>query len=113
MQVVERIDIAGIARARAVDLDHVVVGHERTRTDVALQVPGLGPERAAHEDGVGALARPLWAAARSLTGDAGARQLMDGSETEVDCTGTGDPVDVDTLDDLRSLEEIPNMIEEQ
>ena len=52
-----------------------------------------------------ALARPLWTAARALTGDAGARQLMDGSEVEVDCTGTGDPADVDTLDDLRSLEE--------
>jgi CTP:molybdopterin cytidylyltransferase MocA len=49
--------------------------------------------------------RPLWPAARALTGDAGARQLMDGSEIEVDCTGTGDPADVDTLDDLRSLEE--------
>ena len=52
-----------------------------------------------------AIARPLWPAARALTGDAGARQLMDGTEVEVDCTGTGDPADVDTLDDLRSLEE--------
>jgi len=53
------------------------------------------------------LARSLWPAARALGGDAGARQLMDGSEVEVDCTGTGDPADVDTLDDLRSLEENP------
>ena len=52
-----------------------------------------------------ALARTLGPAAGALTGDAGARQLMDGSEVEVDCTGTGDPADVDTLDDLRSLEE--------
>ena len=52
-----------------------------------------------------AIARSLWPAARALTGDLGARQLMDGSEAEVDCTGTGDPADVDTLDDLRSLEE--------
>ena len=52
-----------------------------------------------------AISRSLWPAARALTGDAGARQLMDGSEAEVDCTGTGDPADVDTLDDLRSLEE--------
>jgi len=52
-----------------------------------------------------AIARPLWSAARELTGDSGARQLMDGTEVEVDCTGTGDPADVDTLDDLRTLEE--------
>jgi CTP:molybdopterin cytidylyltransferase MocA len=55
----------------------------------------------------GGLSASQWAAARALTGDAGARQLMDGSEVEVDCTGTGDPTDVDTLDDLRSLEERP------
>jgi len=54
-----------------------------------------------------AIARALWPAARALVGDSGARQLMDGSEVEVDCTGTGDPTDVDTLDDLRSLEERP------
>jgi molybdenum cofactor cytidylyltransferase len=52
-----------------------------------------------------AISRSLWPRARALTGDAGARQLMDGRELEVDCTGTGDPADVDTLDDLRSLEE--------
>jgi molybdenum cofactor cytidylyltransferase len=54
-----------------------------------------------------AIARALWPAARALVGDSGARQLMEGSEVEVDCTGTGDPTDVDTLDDLRSLEERP------
>jgi CTP:molybdopterin cytidylyltransferase MocA len=51
------------------------------------------------------LARPVWPEARKLTGDEGARQLMDGREVEVDCTGTGDPADVDTLDDLHTLEE--------
>ena len=49
--------------------------------------------------------RSLWPAARALRGDVGARALMaDHEVVEVDCTGTGDPVDVDTLDDLRALE---------
>ena len=52
------------------------------------------------------LDRSLWAAARKLHGDVGARALMGIDDvTEVDCTDTGDPVDVDTLDDLRALEE--------
>jgi CTP:molybdopterin cytidylyltransferase MocA len=51
------------------------------------------------------LARPLWDAARSLRGDVGARALMADHEViEVDCTDTGSPADVDTLDDLRTLE---------
>jgi molybdenum cofactor cytidylyltransferase/nicotine blue oxidoreductase len=52
------------------------------------------------------LGRSLWPAARRLRGDTGARALMHEHEVvEVDCTGTGDPRDVDTLDDLRALEE--------
>lgn len=51
------------------------------------------------------LGRPVWAAASGLTGDEGARQLMRSHlVVEVDCTGTGDPADVDTLDDLRALD---------
>ncbi len=51
------------------------------------------------------LGRPLWHEARRLRGDVGARALMERHPvTEVDCTGTGDPTDVDTLDDLRKLE---------
>lgn len=51
------------------------------------------------------LDRSLWPAAGALRGDVGARALMATYEvTEVDCTGTGDPADVDTLDDLRALE---------
>jgi molybdenum cofactor cytidylyltransferase/nicotine blue oxidoreductase len=51
------------------------------------------------------LGRSLWAEANALDGDAGARTLMGRhGVTEVDCTGTGDPRDVDTLDDLRAIE---------
>jgi molybdenum cofactor cytidylyltransferase/nicotine blue oxidoreductase len=51
------------------------------------------------------LGRDLWANARALRGDVGARALMGDHEViEVDCTSTGDPRDVDTLDDLRALE---------
>lgn len=51
------------------------------------------------------LAREVWSGARELHGDVGARALMVGSAVvEVDCTGTGDPRDVDTLDDLHVLE---------
>jgi molybdenum cofactor cytidylyltransferase/nicotine blue oxidoreductase len=49
--------------------------------------------------------RPLWREARRLRGDVGARALMERHRvTEVDCTDTGEPTDVDTLDDLQALE---------
>ncbi|MEX0665263.1 MAG: nucleotidyltransferase family protein [Acidimicrobiia bacterium] len=52
------------------------------------------------------LGRNVWAAARRLTGDVGARALMGEHEVvEIDCTDTGSPRDVDTLEDLRALEE--------
>ena len=51
------------------------------------------------------LGRPLWHEARQLRGDVGARALMEHHDVaEVDCTGTGDPADVDSLDDLAALE---------
>lgn len=51
------------------------------------------------------LARSTWPAARALVGDEGARQLMGRHPVvEVDCTGTGDPSDVDTIGDLQALE---------
>lgn len=51
------------------------------------------------------LSRAVWREAEALTGDEGARQLMRTHRVvEVDCTGTGDPADVDTLDDLAVLD---------
>jgi len=51
------------------------------------------------------LDRTLWDDARALRADVGARALMrDHAVVEVDCSGTGDPTDVDTLDDLHSVE---------
>jgi molybdenum cofactor cytidylyltransferase/nicotine blue oxidoreductase len=52
------------------------------------------------------LARSLWPEARALDGDEGARVLMGTHPpVEVPCDGTGDPGDVDTLEDLRRLEQ--------
>lgn len=52
------------------------------------------------------LGRSLWPAARKLDGDEGARVLMRTHPVvEVACDGTGHPEDVDTLDDLRAMEE--------
>jgi molybdenum cofactor cytidylyltransferase len=51
------------------------------------------------------LDRTLWDDARTLRGDVGARALMRRHPVvDVDCTGTGDPSDVDTLDDLHTVE---------
>jgi CTP:molybdopterin cytidylyltransferase MocA len=48
----------------------------------------------------------MWAQARELDGDEGARVLMDDEAVEVDCTDTGSAADVDTLDDLREAERL-------
>ena len=52
------------------------------------------------------LGRTMWAKARELDGDEGARVLMDEGVVEVDCTDTGSSADVDTLDDLREAERL-------
>lgn len=50
------------------------------------------------------LGRQVWAAASQLRGDAGAKQLMaTRTVTEVPCDDTGDPFDIDTPTDLRTL----------
>jgi molybdenum cofactor cytidylyltransferase len=52
------------------------------------------------------LGRTMWAKARELDGDEGARVLMDEEAVEVDCTDTGSAADVDTIDDLREAERL-------
>jgi molybdenum cofactor cytidylyltransferase len=53
------------------------------------------------------LGRTVWAQARRLDGDEGARALMgEDGVVEVDCTDTGSAADVDTLDDLREAERL-------
>jgi CTP:molybdopterin cytidylyltransferase MocA len=47
------------------------------------------------------IARPLWPRVKELRGDIGARALMPETDvTEVDCTDTGSPDDIDTPADL-------------
>ena len=109
-----RVALEALAADLAVDAvcvglaDQPRVGAEAYRR-VAAAIESGAPLAVATYDGRRgnpvAIARTLWPVARALSGDAGARQLMDGREVEVDCTGTGDASDVDTLDDLRSLEE--------
>jgi molybdenum cofactor cytidylyltransferase len=52
------------------------------------------------------IARSLWPEARELTGDVGARALMQHHDVlPVPCDDTGSPADVDTYADLHHLEE--------
>lgn len=88
--------------------DQPRVGAEAYRRLVAAGESGAEIAVATYDGGRAnpvLLARSVWADAARLTGDEGARQLMrDHPVVEVDCTGTGDPADVDTLDDLVALD---------
>jgi molybdenum cofactor cytidylyltransferase/nicotine blue oxidoreductase len=88
--------------------DQPLVGPEAYRRLAAAHAAGADLAVATY-DGQRAnpvlLGRSLWGAARALEGDVGARALMgDHDVVEVDCSDTGSPADVDTLDDLRALE---------
>ncbi len=51
------------------------------------------------------IARSLWSALDDLSGDRGARELLERTTvSEVACDGTGNAVDVDTVDELQALE---------
>jgi CTP:molybdopterin cytidylyltransferase MocA len=50
------------------------------------------------------IARSLWPRVRELRGDVGARALMPETDvTEIDCTDTGSPADIDTPADLERV----------
>jgi CTP:molybdopterin cytidylyltransferase MocA len=89
--------------------DQPLVGPESYRRLVAAHDGGAELAVATYDGTRGnpvLLGRSLWGEARALSGDVGARTLMSDHEVvEIDCTGTGSPVDVDTIDDLRALEE--------
>jgi molybdenum cofactor cytidylyltransferase len=114
----------GIARSLATALEALEPYTQVGAVCIALaDQPRIGPDAyrrlvAAHQSGAELavatysgerrnpvlIARTLWDEARKLRGDVGARALMDRHDVvEVDCTGTGDPADVDTIDDLRNL----------
>jgi molybdenum cofactor cytidylyltransferase len=97
------------ARAVCVGLaDQPLVGADAYRRLVAAHADGARLAVATYDGTRGnpvLLDRVLWAEARTLRGDVGARALMGGhAVVEVDCSGTGDPSDVDTLDDLHTVE---------
>ena len=88
--------------------DQPLVGADAYRRLVAAREAGATLAVATY-DGVRQnpvlLGRELWDEARKLEGDVGARALMATHETvEIDCTGTGTPADVDTIEDLEALE---------
>jgi molybdenum cofactor cytidylyltransferase len=88
--------------------DQPLVGADAYRRLVAAHAAGATLAVATY-DGVRQnpvlLGRELWSAARDLSGDVGARALMETHDTvEVDCTGTGTAADVDTIEDLHALE---------
>jgi CTP:molybdopterin cytidylyltransferase MocA len=89
--------------------DQPLVGTESYRRLVAAHDAGAELAVATYDGERGnpvLIGRALWDEARALSGDVGARTLMERHAfVEVDCTGTGSPADVDTIDDLRALEE--------
>lgn len=89
--------------------DQPLVGAEAYRRLVAAHQAGAELAVATYDGERGnpvLLGRTLWPEAHGLDGDEGARVLMRRhSPVEVPCDGTGRPADVDTLDDLKRLEQ--------
>jgi molybdenum cofactor cytidylyltransferase len=105
----ETVDPYARAGAACIGLaDQPLVGAEAYRRLAAAHRDGARLAVATYDGTRGnpvLLDRALWHEAMRLRGDVGARELMKRHPVaEVDCTGTGDPRDVDTLADLGELE---------
>ena len=88
--------------------DQPRIGVDAYRRVVAAHLEGAGLVVATYGGRRGhpvLIGRSHWAEAMRLTGDEGARSLLERHPVvEVDCDGTGDAVDVDTPRDLEALE---------
>jgi molybdenum cofactor cytidylyltransferase len=89
--------------------DQPLVGADAYRRLVAAHDDGAALAVATYDGTRGnpvLIARSLWPEALALDGDEGARELMRHHPVvEVDCSGTGNPFDVDTLDDLAAIQQ--------
>ena len=105
-------ELEGWAQVQAVCIglaDQPLVGAQAYRRLAAAHADGAELAVATYDGQRGnpvLLARSLWPEASMLDGDEGARVLMrTHTPVEVPCDGTGDPGDVDTLEDLKRLEQ--------
>jgi CTP:molybdopterin cytidylyltransferase MocA len=85
--------------------DQPLVGAEAYRRVAATDGELVVPTYEGQPGNPVKLARSLWAEALELHGDVGARALARDRAVRIDCTGTGDAADVDTLEDLERLQQ--------
>lgn len=98
---------AGVTAAVVILVNTPWLGPEAVRRLIQAHTGGAQLAVATYEGEPGhpvLLGRPHWDAIRAhATADSGARAYLRGRPDvqEIDCTGTGDPFDVDTPDDLQ------------
>ncbi|MGH9039317.1 MAG: nucleotidyltransferase family protein [Acidimicrobiia bacterium] len=98
----------GVVAAAVALADQPRIGPEAYRRVAAAHREGAALVVATYEGVRGhpvVIGREHWAEAMSLSGDQGARSLLEKYEvTEVACDGTGSAADVDTPEDLEALD---------